>query len=189
MSITQKVLHNYFKKSRFSPLKLKLPELWRSFQVEDQIISLEKDFKINSYIAADLAEFIRRQLLKHSLSFSYETVMSDAAKIRFLKKARIAGYRIYLYFFATEDPVININRVKIRVAQKGHKVKPEVVKSRYYRSLENLKSAVEISDRAYLFDNSAEAIVMIAEITNGSDVQIFDSSKVPGWFIRYLVHK
>ena len=92
------------------------------------------DNNINSYIAADIANFLREALLDAGVSFSYETVMSHVSKVEFLKKAKANNYKIYLYFIATEDPEININRVKIRIAQKGHSVNPETIKRRYFKA-------------------------------------------------------
>ena len=121
------------------------------------------------------------------VSFSYETVMSHAGKIDFMKQAIESGYRVYLYFIATEDPQINITRVNFRVAQNGHKVSPDKITSRYFRSLENLKSAVRNTSRAYIFDNTKIANVLVAEVSDGSDVKIIDPEKAPEWFIKYLV--
>jgi len=82
----------------------------------------------------------------------------------------------------------NINRVDIRLAQKGHGVSPEVIRSRYYKSLENLKEAVTHTDRAFLFDNSGEQPKLLAEITNGKDVVLeVDAAQLPNWFIDYLI--
>lgn len=92
-----------------------------------------------------------------------------------------------MYFISTEDPEINLNRVDLRIAQKGHPVAPEVVIRRYYRSLENLKTAVMKTHRAYIFDNSGNAAVLIAEITDGVDVRILDPAKVPNWVAKYLL--
>jgi predicted ABC-type ATPase len=41
--------------------------------------------------------------------------MSSPDKVALLEKSRLLGYRTYLYFIATEDPQINIARVKSRV--------------------------------------------------------------------------
>ena len=98
-----------------------------------------------------------------------------------------SGYRVYLYFIATEDPEINLNRVSVRVAQSGHPVAPDVIKSRYYRSLENLKTAIMKTNRAYIFDNSGSAALLVAKITNGTDVSIYDPAKIPNWFAKYLL--
>ncbi len=87
---------------------------------------------MDSYLAADLAEFIRQRILTEGLSFTYETVMSHPGKIHFFQKALSKGYRVYLYYIATVDPDINISRVNLRVAQDGHAVLPDVVRSRYF---------------------------------------------------------
>jgi predicted ABC-type ATPase len=187
LEVTTANIQSHFKKSTFAPIKLNQANLWEHFSISNNTLIIHKSQKINSYIAADIAEFIRQQLLKSEKSFSYETVMSDSKKIDFLRKAKRNNYRTYLYFFATEDPLININRVELRVAQNGHPVKRETIKKRYYRSLENLKDAIKLSDRAYLFDNSQKASVLIAEITDGKNVRLFDPSAIPNWFIKYVV--
>lgn len=178
-------IQEYFKHSTFAPVKLNLPDLWKDFTVNENTLSIATSLDINSYIAADLAEYIRQQLLEAGLSFSYETVMSDEKKIEFLIKAKEAGYWIYLYFFCTKDPLINISRVDGRVVQNGHAVPAKVIEDRYYRSLSNLKAAVKTSRRAYLFDNSNISL-LVAEITHGTTVNLIDS--VPDWVRKYLIH-
>jgi predicted ABC-type ATPase len=179
-------LQSFFKEKAFSPEKLLNKSIANNFNLKDNSLYLS-DISINSYIAADIAEFIRQELLKAGKSFTYETVMSHKNKLAFMKLAKEEGYRVYLYFVATEDPDINVNRVKIRVAQQGHGVAPEVIRSRYYRSLENLKDAVKITDRAYIFDSSGEVNRLIAEVTNGVHVEVIDEESVPNWFVKYLV--
>lgn len=189
LGVTTNTIQTYFKRSTFAPVRTENPELWKELSIENNKLIITPLLKINSYIAADLAEFIRQQLLRSGQSFSYETVMSDSKKIDFLKKAKKENYKIYLYFFTTEDPLINISRVKIRVAQNGHAVKQETIKKRYFKSLNNLKDAILLSDRAYLFDNSQKASVLVSEITNGKEVKLFDPEQVPQWFINYVIKK
>jgi predicted ABC-type ATPase len=161
--------------------------LWTKLFVRENV--LHTDALIDSYLAADLAEFIRQQLLLNDISFTYETVMSHESKVAFLQQAKEKGFRVYLYYIATEDPEINISRVNVRVAQDGHFVDPAVVKDRYYRSLKQLKAAVKLSNRAYIWDNSGKASILIAEITDGIDVKIIDTEKVPNWFVKYLANE
>jgi predicted ABC-type ATPase len=92
--------------------------------------------------------------LERRASFSFETVMSSPDEVALLEKARSLGYRSYLYFIATEDPQINIARVKSRVHLGGHDVPVDKIVSRYARSLDLLLPAIRQSNRAYLFDNS-----------------------------------
>jgi len=141
---------------------------------------------INSYYASVCADFIRHQLLKSKISFSFETVMSSRDKVEFLKKAQEAGYRTYLYFIATIDPNVNISRVHNRVMQGGHSVPKEKIVSRYYRSLELLSEAVKYSSRAYIFDNSMQEKLWVAQIDNGKEFE-FKSESVPEWVARYLL--
>jgi len=79
--------------------------------------------------------------------------------------------------------------VELIVAQSGHPVSREIIESRYYRSLDNLKAAILISDRAYIFDNSGATSVLIANIEDGRNVQVIDQDRVPNWFVKYLVEK
>jgi len=141
---------------------------------------------VNVYYASICADFIRHQLLEKKISFTFETVMSSPDKVRFLQKAQEAGYRTYLYFIATQDPIVNISRVQNRVKLGGHDVPREKIVSRYYRSLELLPEAVKYSNRAYIFDNSSQDRLWIAQIDNGKEFT-FKSENIPEWVERYLL--
>ncbi len=186
LNVSNSELQHFFKQSSFAPIKRNEPNLWSKLSVNENILTVSTS--IDSYLAADLAEFIRQQLVANDISFTYETVMSHKSKIEFLQHARDKGYRVYLYFVATEDPEINISRVNVRVAQHGHYVAPEIIKNRYYKSLNQLKDALINTNRAYFWDNSGNASILIGEITDGNDVKIIDTDKVPNWFINYVVN-
>lgn len=186
LKVSETMLHSFFKLSRFSPIKRDEIDLWKKLEVIDNVLYVNSI--IDSYLAADIAEFIRQQLLANDLTFTYETVMSHASKLAFLEEAKRRGYRVYLYFVATEDPEINISRVNVRVAQHGHFVNPDVIRNRYFKSLGHLKNAVKLSDRAYIFDNSSSISSLIAQITDGTHVEIIDTERVPNWFVKYLAN-
>lgn len=135
----------------------------------------------NSYLASILADFIRQQLLNRKISFTFETVMSSPDKIELLAKAKVQGFRTYLYYIATDNPAINVWRVKRRVELGGHDVPTDKIISRFHRSLALLPDAIRNSDRAYLFDNSGTEQFWIAEITSGNEVRI-QSDQLPDWF-------
>ena len=179
-------IQNYFKYQAFSPEKLMDENLWMQFEILNNQLIIKSPKSFNSYIAADITSFLREKLLSTNISFAFETVMSHEGKLDLFKRAKEEGYKVYLYYIATDDPEININRVNIRVALEGHPVKPEIIKSRYYRSLENLKNAVRLTDRSFIFDNSGNFSKLIAEITDGRNVRVIDSKSLPNWFIKYL---
>lgn len=144
--------------------------------------------KPDSYYASVLADFIRQKLLAAGISFTFETVMSFPDKVEFLRKAREKGFRTYLYFVATEDPEINIDRVRHRVSTGGHTVDEDKIVSRYAKSLDLLFDAVTNTDRAYIFDNSGHEKVWIAEVTDGVELEL-KSDEMPAWFKAALWDK
>lgn len=142
---------------------------------------------IDSYSASIIASFFRFELLKKQTTFSFETVMSHPSKVEFIDQAKASGYKTYLYFICTEDPLINIQRVRNRKKIGGHDVKPELIESRYYRSLENLKDAFLKADRAFIIDSSNRNRNLVME-KNGDNVLIH-SELIPGWVNKYLLEK
>jgi len=165
-----------------------------NLDLEAQKLSFDTDkldfsnININSYFASVCADFIRQKLVESKISFTFETVMSSNDKVELLKKAQEQGYRTYLYFIATQDPIINISRVKNRVKNGGHNVPEEKIISRYYRSMELLSDAVKYSNRAYIFDNSTLNKVWLAQINEGIQLE-FKSEDIPTWMRYYLLEE
>ncbi len=145
---------------------------------------------VNAYFASVAADFLRQKLLQKRVSFSFETVMSSPDKVALLKQAQSLGYRTYLYYIATEDPSINVARVKARVNLGGHDVPEDKIVSRYARSLDLLLPAVKHTHRAYLFDNSRHGgdHLWVAEITNGQDLVLL-CDPMPRWFQKAVWSK
>lgn len=145
------------------------------------------DVIVNAYFASVAADFLRQKLLAKRESFSFETVMSSPDKVVLLKKAQSLGYRTYLYYIATDDPTINVARVKARVNMGGHDVPEDKIVSRYTRSLDLLLDAIRHTNRAYLFDNSRHGgdHMWVAEITDGHDLEMKCTS-MPLWFHRFV---
>ncbi len=139
------------------------------------------EVSVNAYFASVASDFIRQKLIERGTSFTFETVMSSPDKVELLRKAQRRGYRTYLYYVATEDPLINISRVRHRVKMGGHPVPEDKIVSRYHRSLELLSEAIRYSNRAYIFDNSRHERIWIAEITDGVTLELKTDS-LPAWF-------
>ena len=141
---------------------------------------------INSYSVAIVADFFKEQYLKHRISFSFETVFSHPAKIDILRRAQAAGFKTYMYFVATENPVINVNRIKERVALGGHDVPEEKTRSRYLRCMEQVRYALPYLNRAYFFDNSTEQSIYLAEYESEAGFTLH-SELLPSWFRRFVL--
>ncbi len=158
--------------------------------------ALEKDDNAYERVAQIIADYLRKKLLSEEKKFSFETVFSHHGKVEIIKQAKEAGYKVYLYFVSTEDPRINIYRVKeVRVAEKGHDVPEEKIRSRYYRSMELLYEAAQHCYQCYFFDNSKEGgdQTMFAHFKiNPISKKIWDypnDDAFPDWFKQYYSAK
>lgn len=140
---------------------------------------------VNSYLASVAADFIRQKLVQAGRSFTFETVMSSPDKVDFLKKAQVRGYRTYLYYIATENPLINISRVRHRIKMGGHAVPEDKIISRYHRSIALLDEALRYTHRAYIFDNSGSQRLWLAEVSQGQELEI-KAQELPTWFVEAL---
>lgn len=177
---------NYFRNSSLL-INYELVEQVNSLSYSNNKLFFDK-VKVNSYFSSVISSFIRYKLMENDASFTFETVMSSPDKIQFLKESKEKGYRTYLYYVATEDPEINISRVKNREKMGGHSVDEDKIRSRYWRSLELLMSAALQTNRAYIFDNSSHKETWIAEITDGKKLEMKTNS-MPTWFKNALWDK
>ncbi|XHS80145.1 zeta toxin family protein [Burkholderiaceae bacterium UC74_6] len=137
----------------------------------------------NSYLASVLADLVRRELLEAGRTFTFETVMSSRDKVDFMKEARAKGYRVYLYFVATDDPAINMDRVRRRVKLGGHPVPARKIRERYARSIGLMTEACGIAHRAYVFDNSGSKHKLLAQVVDGERMEI-EVATLPRWFVE-----
>jgi len=142
----------------------------------------------NAYLSAILTDFLRQKLIDAGRSFTFETVMSSPDKLQTLRQAQEVGFRNYLYYVATEDPLINIARIRHRVRMGGHPVPDDKVVDRYYRSLDLLLDAIRLTKRAYIFDNSGQTKVWIAEITDGAEIEL-KTNLIPNLFTSTVLDK
>lgn len=106
--------------------------------------------------AARWATERREALLMQGSGMAFETVFSAPDKLAFLRRAKERGYFVRLFFIGTTDPEINVRRVQRRVDEGGHDVPHDKIVSRYFGAMANLHAALDLVDRAYLFDNSID---------------------------------
>lgn len=154
---------------------------------ENNGITVKDAGRIEDYFVSFLADFIRNSLLGTVDRFSFETVMSHPSKLDFIKKAKDAGYKVYLYFVSLPDPELNVLRVQSRVASGGHGVGREKVVNRYYRTMDNLYEAIRLADSAFLFDNSTSSPQLFARKENG-ELKV-EGTYVPNWYQTYVLDK
>jgi len=145
-------------------------------------------------LAQIIADFLRKKLLQLRRKFSFETVFSHESKIDIMREAAAVGYKVYLYFVATESDEINKFRVKARVEKGGHDVPEHKIEKRYKRSLELLYDACQSAYQVFFFDNSVDGrgSLMFAHFKILKGAKQWDASDPdtwPEWFFRYYVNR
>jgi predicted ABC-type ATPase len=113
--------------------------------------------------------------------------MSHPSKVELRRQAQNSGFRTYFYYIATDDPAINVSRVRNRVLMGGHSVPEDLIVN---RSLDLLMDAIRFTKRAYVSHNSGQQTdhTWLAEITDGKILEM-KSSTIPMWFKRAVLDK
>ncbi len=104
----------------------------------------------------------RKQFLHDGLSFGFETTFSGNSEKKLINDALRNGYELYIVYIALSDPLLNVQRVRTRVQNKGHYVEPSVVVRRYHKSMLQIKEVAAKVKGLYLFDNSQSHYKLIA---------------------------
>jgi predicted ABC-type ATPase len=143
----------------------------------------------SSYEAALLVDFIRNLLILKKVNLSFETVMSHPSKKDILRFALENGYDCNLHFVTTASPIINIARVKDRVAKGGHDVPEDRITARYFKGLDLLADIIPLTKHTILYDNSGKRYRIFATIHDGRLVELHDTAPLPNWYHRYIAAK
>jgi predicted ABC-type ATPase len=144
---------------------------------------LARELRMGPYEAAEMADSLRRELIKQRESFVFETVFSDPVgdKLTFLKDAAAVGYTVVLFFIGISGPEVSEQRVAMRVSQGGHDVPTEKMQTRYPRVLANLKTALREIPHVWVFDNddlrSPHRLTAVYE--SGKPIQLHEP--IPSW--------
>ena len=143
---------------------------------------------MNPYVAADLADKLRRQLVEQRESFIFETVFSDPVgdKLGFLKDTEKAGYTALLIFIGISSPEISDERVAMRASRGGHDVPAKKLIERFPRTMNNLKRALVELSNVWVYDHSDldRGYRVVATKQNGGEIKLHDP--IPEWLRTLL---
>ncbi len=91
------------------------------------------------------------------------------------------GYEVIIVFVHLSTPELNKARILQRIEEGGHAVPEDKVVSRIPRTMQNIKTALLLANKAYLLDNSdcLKPFKLIAQISHGQIKQKTDT--LPGW--------
>jgi len=154
------------------------PDIPRQYINADDIA---KEHGISNLRAANMANAQCEAALMARESFAMETVLSMPDKLDIMRRAKRLGYIVRLVYVTTQDPKINVGRVRQRHQSGGHDVPVDKIFSRYDRSMRYLPEALCIVDTAYVFNNSFQNPVLIAEKTQDKGVIIHAQAPPSKW--------
>ncbi len=179
----------YFSKNQGQYAKAEFTgESWNLTIKENVLVATNNvNQHFNSMHFAIVADFIRQELIRKKISFSFETVFSHPSKLQLIDLAHQNGYKVYLYFVGTDSAEINEERVKDRVKKGGHFVKKEDIYKRYHRTMELLIQIIKRCDVVYLWDNSQKKHAFVAELKG--DFFNFTPEYLPLWVSKYIIDK
>jgi predicted ABC-type ATPase len=145
---------------------------------------LAREVGVGPYEAAELARRARESFLAMPESFAFETVFSDpdGEKLRFLLKAKKAGYTVVLCFVGLKDVTLSKQRVAARVVRGGHPVPEEKLEERFGRTLQNLERAIRVLPHVFVYDNSDPSFPFREVAVFRSGKRVGGAEPLPPWF-------
>ena len=119
------------------------------------------------------------ELIDENESFAFETTLATKSHIGKIRKAKQKGYTTTLLFFWLESIDLAKERVKVRVREGGHNIKPNVIERRYKKGIRNLFDIfLPEVDGVLIFDNSSVDPTLIAKKGNNAQkLEIIDETK------------
>jgi predicted ABC-type ATPase len=107
--------------------------------------------------------------------------VSDLFDLEVVHEARAAGYDTKAVYLATEDPILNLGRVLIRVNNGGRFAPISRIADDYVRGLSQLPKVKTLTDDLVLFDNTAHArdVRLVAHFQSGKLVKL--AREIPKW--------
>jgi predicted ABC-type ATPase len=89
------------------------------------------------------------------LDFLVETVLSSDKYLDDVERARTVGYGVGVIYVGLVKPAASIRRVHQRRLLGGHDVPEDRIVQRWSRSIAMLGRLIPLTDRLFIFDNSA----------------------------------
>ncbi|MBS4047831.1 MAG: zeta toxin family protein [Alphaproteobacteria bacterium] len=97
-------------------------------------------------------------------SFAFETTLSGRGYAKGIKTWRAAGYEVFLTFLCLPNAEAAKERVRLRVAQGGHNIPPDVIERRFSAGIKNFDALYKPLVSGWsLYDNSGAAPLLIEE--------------------------
>ena len=128
------------------------------FTVDDRAAELHGSYEgispeARAQAGRDCEAFIRDHI-EARRSFAVETTLRTEVSLAQARAAHTAGFATILVYVGTDDPAINVERVRLRGLQGKHSAPATLIRDIYAASLANLRRACAVFDVVRIYDNS-----------------------------------
>jgi predicted ABC-type ATPase len=118
-------------------------------------------------------------------SFGFETTLSGRGQVALLRRLKVEGYQIHMFFLWLKTVDLAVSRVRERVSRGGHNIPEPTIRRRFERSARNfLLHYRRLADVWTLFDNSG-AIPKIVAVGKDQSVRIIKKAIYSELVSRY----
>jgi predicted ABC-type ATPase len=105
-----------------------------------------------------------RELTEARTDFAFETTLSGRTYLPLLRRVKIAGFRLHMFYLWIPNAELALLRIRYRVQSGGHNVPEADVRRRFCRTLANLfKLYRPLLDTLRFLDNSSAVPRLIFE--------------------------
>ena len=136
--------------------------------------------RLRARIATECQSFVEQHIADRA-SFAVETTLRSDAVIRQAEAANAAGFSTLLFFLATEDVRLNIERIAARGRMGGHSSPEADICAVYAASMANLPRAVAVFSRVECFDNTPRGGSPLRVMTFDRGSVIYRADSLPAW--------
>lgn len=115
-----------------------------------------------------------REIAGQKRNFAFETTLSGRTYASMIRRLKVVGYGIHMFYLWIPSVELALDRIKKRVQNGGHSVPEAVVRRRYQKSLRNLFSLyVPLVDYLEILDNSSQ-VPRTVFCKEGEEVTVVD---------------
>lgn len=111
-------------------------------------------------------------LLAERKSFAFESTLSGLTYLDLIRKAKLSGYYVVLFFVYLESEDLAIRRVAGRVKKGGHNIPADVIRRRYKKGIGNFVKYSDAVDDCYIYNNSNSEYELIAKFVDDQETII-----------------
>lgn len=154
----------------------------KHFYDADSIANSLGDWNDEAYLfeARDIIDQRVEARLAKQEDFGFESTYSGQSRPAIVEKAKKSGYEVTCIFIGTENPDINVERVRARAeAGTGHAVPENSIRYRWKASQQNLVKTFHFMNHMKIIDNSEEKPITVLETRNGRIIH--RTSLMPEW--------